>query len=149
MVGQLQRAAVASKDNDDEFHAFNQDCVPNQAVLAMRPALDRILGVSSNLVRLGHLFQSHRWAAKWDMAYEALADASAFREVVALPDEAPAWNQNMRSLFSLTRGAKDMTPEDEEFVSMMVNGDPDGDTLVHYHKEGCRCGGRRAFKGQM
>ena len=39
LAGQLQRASVASKDKNDEFHAFNQDCVAHQAALAMRPAL--------------------------------------------------------------------------------------------------------------
>ena len=61
LLGKLQAAAAACRGTQDEFHVYHQGCVAHQTVLSMKPSIDRIPGVSSNLVRLGHLFQSsHR-----------------------------------------------------------------------------------------
>ena len=121
LLGELQAAAAACRGAQDEFHVYHQACVAHQTVLSMNPSIDRIPGVSSNLVRLGHLFQSHRWIAKWNKSCDMLADSSEFRDVIEMPEEAGAWEKSKRDLLALTRGAKDMIAADEEFLLMMMN----------------------------
>lgn len=58
--GRLEALAGEMQDTPDAFSIFGQACVAHQIVLAMKPSLEHVTALTSNIVRLGHLFQGHR-----------------------------------------------------------------------------------------
>ena len=116
----------------------------------MKPSLDRLPKVSTNLVRGGHLWESARFRTRFSKALNKLADKGAFKEVIRLPYEFDSWQVASRGFMEASRPAMDMTPEDEDFALMILNGDPNVSTLTHWHlRTACRCGGEKHFKQNM
>ena len=140
--GSLSQSIFAQK----AFTMLSINCTAHSAVLAMKPTMNRLQGLSSNMVRLGNLFQSGRWAERFQAALLEESKDAEFVEVLELPPEASAWNETTRTILELSRPALDMSADDEDFVAMIDNANWASPKIVHLHVRGvCPCGGRENF----
>ena len=80
-------------------------------------------------------------------------NAKANRTIyVELPPEAVQGMEQTRKLLTARRPVLDLTEAAEEFIVMIMNGKvlrtaDDDRPLIHYHFNGCQCGGRAVFSG--
>ena len=90
----------------------------------MRPVTDSLPGVSSTLVRLGHLFESSRFHSLFSAQIDKLAAEVEIKEVLVMPAEAAAWQDRARKVLEQTRPALDIDVAGEEFLLTFLNGNP-------------------------
>eukprot|EP00959_Pyramimonas_sp_CCMP1952_P003159 65385-Pyramimonas_sp.AAC.1 len=73
---------------------------------------------ASNLVTFAHLLQSSRGHDNYTKATKQItsrASGSRFIEVDSMPHEAPRWKERARNVLEMSRGARDLTEQDEAF----------------------------------
>ena len=140
--GSTQRAAILSQGGPKETTVYGAVCIAHQTVLSMKPPIQRLGDVCSNMVRGGNLFLSGRLHGAYQATLDAFAQDVEFVDVHRLPRMAHQWRATMQQIFEMARPSRDMTLQDEEFVMMFLNSDPASSTLKHFHLPQCPCGGR-------
>ena len=143
--GLVASAAISSRGDDHEFTLFTCNCCAHSAVLCMRPIMERIPEVCATMVRMGHLFESSRFFCNFMKVVDALVPECRFRLVRELPPNAAVWRSRAQQILTLTRGALDLSEDDELFVLMMFNGPWELEEVVHFHTHDCPCGGQDTF----
>ena len=143
--------------NDELFEAASRtladfhpsvNCLCHASILSMRPIIDRVVGVSTFCVRLGHLFESSRFHDKFIAEIDALVEEATFREMVAFRPQ--AFHAKARATIEMTRPSQDLDHEAEEFILGFLNYDWDQPELRHIHVHGqCGCGGRARFRANV
>ena len=117
------------------------NCGAHQVALTFKPAIEKVPGLTSNLTRLGHLFESGTWVSKWVKSLDREADDTIWREVVDFPADAEEGARRADYVLSITKPVMDLTEQEEKFVKLILNCDWKGKG-THYHKANCECGGR-------
>ena len=145
----LARLCLMLRGTPAQFDMFSLNCMGHQAVLTMRPILDRVPDLTTSMVRAGHLWQGGRFYEGWVKELLAIADSSEFREVPGQPREYAQHQAHLDKVLRKTRPCRDIDATGEQFVRTMVTGDPCATRPVHLHTPDCTCGGRRVFKSNM
>jgi hypothetical protein len=129
-------------------------CRGHSVVLSTKQVTDRCGDYPGSMCRMGHLHESgkishdHRMICK-----ELVKKRFLFFPVAELQAEAPRWEAHARHILRVTRGARDLTPEDEDFIVHIDNGCWANKSWEHYclGPERClaMCGGDPAKALQL
>ena len=111
-------------DFSDQITLFPIWCCLHSAVLGMKPLIHSCTGLPAHLVRLAHTLESGRTSGNYDKAIEDIVVATyEYKQVLTLPDEAAEWQRKSASILRLSRPARDLTPEQEQMILAVDNGD--------------------------
>eukprot|EP00959_Pyramimonas_sp_CCMP1952_P424231 8886157-Pyramimonas_sp.AAC.1 len=131
---------------DGVVTVFSMNCSGHMCVLGMKPLLKFYDGLSSFVVRVGHLCQSARSSDKYESALENEIRRK-FRFRVVVDDELPAafhrWQAHAKFILDLT--GVDVSQETKDAILLFDNGDWESDDLVHWCRPSCSCGRSRAI----
>ena len=143
----MNAAIAVAKDGSRSKTLLDLSCYAHSCVLCMKPLIVS-LGIDVHLVRLGHILESGR---SWSLYMDALEDIVkrdfTYEYGACLPPEVEhVWKPRLRRILERSRPAKDLTQEDEEFISLAVNSDPSAMKSVHFCWPGCplNCDGNAA-----
>jgi hypothetical protein len=139
---ELAVRAIGSQGTPDAFSFFPSNCMGHQLILSNKPSVRKFVDIVPNLVRGGHLWQSGRFHAGMLKQKTKLARSAEWKEVLNMPPESVAWAAMQDNLFKICRPCGDMTEKEEQFVKLILNGDPRLRRIQHIHvKLVCKCGG--------
>ena len=137
----IQTASLELADADKVPTLLYMNCRAHSCMLCLKPLVQRFQGLSTFLVRVGHLHQSHRSANKYNQALkEEVENSFAWRRVAEAPGLFEQRRAKSRAILELTRCADDLTDELVEEILDLDNGDWDSDCVVHWCLPNCRCG---------
>ena len=131
--------------DEKKASVFALNCVGHQQVLAMKPVTQRVPGVTSLIVRMGHITEAKRTFAGILLTAGRQARKTEYYRVAELPPECAQWERERRAILDLSRPARDMTDEEVDLVCKVDNGPP-GDLVAKHFCIGptCVCGGTPA-----
>ena len=144
--------AAASRESHGTPRAYavlGLVCLAHQCVLSMRPVLEDLPGVVSNMTRLGHLFSSARFCERFLEKVEVLANEVRVVETHVLPAEATQWRESARQVLEKTRSAQDLDLDAENYILDVLNDDwsrAGRGEMRHFCLHGCKCGQGAAAK---
>eukprot|EP00959_Pyramimonas_sp_CCMP1952_P023534 494772-Pyramimonas_sp.AAC.1 len=122
---------------------FSLNCAAHCCVLSLKPILNHYPGLSSFVIRRGHLCQSWRSSKRYESALETvIASSFEFRQVVALPDNFNAWQNYSRNILTMT--GHGLTDEQQLEILRYDNGDWTSERIFHWCPPDCLCGRSRA-----
>ena len=97
------KAKAVGGDRDRGPTVYSQECGGHSTVLCLRPILGKYLGLSTFVVRNGHLCQSSRPAGIYTDALDReIEDTFKFKRVVNKPDGYDAWKLHARKVLNLS-----------------------------------------------
>lgn len=124
-----------------QSHAFQIHCGIHQVALVRKTIALGFPGYWSNLVRLGHLYESHSFRQRFKAALSAMVASNfQFVEVCTLPEESIAWNSFKIAGLQLHQDVgKDTLQKNASFRLRTLlrllekdNGNPHSDTIFHF-----------------
>jgi hypothetical protein len=146
LAAERARLALVPMGLDKVPTMFSSSCAAHSTVLACKPSLEHTPGLSTCVVRLGHLHQSSRFAQKWTNELKELFDTHfKYRKVYVPPPGFDSWQDTNRDILRLTRVARDLSLEQEVEVARYHNGPWNGTDIVHYCLPRCPCGGTKSL----
>ena len=136
-----RRHAVDERDLESIPTLLPVNCAGHSGVLSGKPVFSDTPGLSSFVVRIGHLVQSSRpWGRLLD-ALEAEFDASfQWRPVLGYPDGFDQWGRTANAVLQLSKPALDLSDAVMADISYYDNSNWDEEGIIHYCIAGCRCG---------
>lgn len=116
--------ARLQNDGYDNFLVFSVRCCCHSAVLTTQPIFGALGDITTILVRLGHLMESARVAKAYTNSLRnTVSKWFKFVRVRRLPEGAEDWAQRSRQVLEQTRGAQDLSEEQERVLLAAANGD--------------------------
>ena len=131
-----------------ETTILNVHCVAHSIALALKPVTKSFPGLSSFIVRVGHLHNSGRASQKIMDALSAVVKKRfRFRVALVPPEGFGRWQARNRTLLELTSSSMDLTETQRDEILYFLNGDweidDDDGPILHWCLPGCRCGGTK------
>ena len=138
VISDKLESELENEDTSDSH--LHLACAGHSAVLSTKPCIERINSLPSRCVRLGHLHESGKVAADFSNKLENLIKKNfRFEPLSELPDDWNTWHSNAKNVLNLTRSAKDLSPEDEQFILAIDNGDWSHPLWYHFCLGPLRC----------
>ena len=138
------RSAEAAESVPSLLH---YNCIAHNTVLCMKPLVRLVhTGLSSFVVRLGHLCESSRQFGRVLGALDQLLSDDRcfkFRRVLRMPAGFEQWQRHSSEVMRLAECALDLTPAQTVEILYFDNGDWNSPEVTHWCVSGCRCGGRK------
>ena len=139
-----QRGLLPGAAKDNVPTVFSMSCMSHSCVLAMRPVYERVEGLNSYFVRLGHLCASSRLFGKMIKAIEAIVEKTfRFRLAPEMPAEAGRWRSAAEDVLRLTSCSLDLSEDIVEQILLYDSGDWSIPEILHTARLGVRAGERR------
>ena len=137
----LETALDSGSDNavDDAITILSLFCLGHSAVLSSEVVVRRMDDLPGKLVKWAHILYSGKSYTDFLNVISKFVDQHfRYRVVLEIMPEVLEWNSQARKLLLITRVARDLEPEDEEFILAADNGPWDGELMYHFCK-GVRC----------
>lgn len=124
---------------------FHVHCCAHSSVLCLKPIVHREKGLSSFIVRCGHLCQSGRSRRLILDAMDAhIEENFLYRRVQQLPAGHAQWTTHASSVLELTSCSGGMPDDLKQKVLYFDNGNWKSPSIIHYCVDGCMCGRSKA-----
>lgn len=154
IVCEVQAYAQHLRDSvaaDRALSIFHAHCLRHSSVLAMKPQIQQLPGLSSHIVRFGHICQSARVAEKLAKSLDVVfQDKFRWRPCIDSPVGYDAWQLRKKQILSMTSvGEATMPVELREQIMYFDNGDWNEELVTHWCFPSCRCGRTEATARQM
>lgn len=135
--------AAAPDDADQVSTVWSSNCTGHMCVLCLKPILQFTPGLSSHVVRIGHLCQSSRSADKYRKGLQTVfRESFEFKPCLAYPPEYVQWRAFAQTVIAITFPF-DTTPETTDYILTYLNGNWQEAEVMHWCLPGCPCGGVR------